>query len=348
MSDTDAQIAAPSAAAETSTPDAPARSLDDLSPSELQSWRLTGDVPPAAQTSPSSTPADSTPAEPAAQAASTDASSSPDSEPGKPGKKANADTRVQELLRERHTDRTQLAELRQRLEAYERAGQPQATPQPSDASQAASSPAAADTDDFPDFDAWSAQAENEGKSYDAYTRAMVRHDRAQAQIQEQRAAEVRTKVATFNSRYEAAKAADPTFIASLSADVLALQPVDALPPGAPVSPLNVVAQEIIESEHAPQLLRHFSAHPEQLDALRTAAPATIFRTLARLESDLRLAGAPSAVSPSAPPITKAPDPPTTLGSRPAAPVNEAEAAVARDDVAAYMAARNREAAGASA
>lgn len=343
MSDTDAQIAAPSAAADApSTPDAPTRSLDDLSPSELQSWRLTGDVPPApASPSPSSTPADSTPAEPAAQAASTDASSSPDSEPGKPGKKATAADRVQELLIERH----QLREENARLKA---ASQPQAAPQPPDATQAASSPAAADTDDFPDFDTWSAQAENEGKSYDAYTRAVIRHDRAQAQIQEQRAAEVRTKVATFNSRYEAAKAADPTFIPSLSADVLALQPVDVLPPGAPVSPLNVVAQEIIESEYAPQLLRHFSAHPEQLDALRTAAPATIFRTLARLESDLRLAGAPSAVSPSAPPITKAPDPPTTLGSRPAAPVNEAEAAVARDDVAAYMAARNREAAGASA
>ncbi|HYD54584.1 MAG TPA: hypothetical protein VEA99_18260 [Gemmatimonadaceae bacterium] len=325
----DAQIAGSSPAAEQSTAPAP-RTLDSLSDSELASWRLSGELPSASQES--SPTAESTPAEPAEQAASTDATPPPASEPGKPAKKANADTRVQELLRER-------AELRQRLEALERGERP-APPSVPDASPAESSPAAAVGETFPDFDTWIQQPGHDAKTYEEYIDARTEWRWEQRQHAEQAAAVTRQRVRAFTERYTAAQAADPTFVQSLSPAVLALQPIDALPPGAAVSPLNVLAQEIVQSEVAPQLLRHFSAHPQELEALRHAAPAVVVRTVAKLEARLEGAAQAGSVTPQ-PTVTQAPEPPPTLGSKPAQPVDEAAAAVARGDFRSYAAAENR-------
>lgn len=329
----DAQTADSSSASEQPAMALP--SLESLSASEREAWRLTGELPAARSEEDPSTPADSTPAEPAAQAASTDATSSPDSEPGTPGKKAksNADTRVQELLRER-------AELRDKLARYER-GEASTPPPSQDAPSAASSPAPAGSEPFPDFDTWSARAEHEGKSYEEYIDARTEYRWTQRQEQERRQAAVRGRVSAFHERYAAASAADPTFATSLSPAVLALQPVDALPPGAPVTPLNVAAQEIVQSEHAPALLRHFSTHPDELEALRTAAPSVVIRAIAKLEARLDASAGTSTPTPTPKAITSAPEPPPTLGSKATAPLDEAAAAVARGDFTAYAAAQNR-------
>jgi hypothetical protein len=312
-------------------------SLESLSTSERDHWRLTGEFPGAQQDQQdTSTEAAATAAEPAEQAASTDATPPPASEPGKPAKKAkNADTRVQELLAERH-------QLQERLAAYERGEQPSA--QPTDASRAASSPAAADGDTFPDFDTWAAEPANEGKSYETYTRALVRYELEQEQQQVQRFTVIRARSEAFGQRFEAAKTADPSFVTSLSDAVLQMQPVDALPPGAPVRPINIVAQEIIQSEQATSLLRHFSEHPDELRVLESASPSAIVRAITRLEAKYedQAGSSPAATTPPRSQITKAPAPPPTLGSRPAAPANEAESALARGDFNAYREAMNRQ------
>jgi hypothetical protein len=333
----DEQIAESSPAEAQEQAPAARPSLESLSTSERDHWRMTGELPGAKQDQQdTSTDAAATAAEPADQAASTDATPPPASEPGKPAKKAkNADTRVQELLAERH-------QLQQRLEAYERGGQPPA-PQP-DANQAASSPATADADTFPDFDTWAAEPANEGKSYETYTRALVRYELEQEQQQIQHVTAIRARGEAFGQRFEAAKAADPSFVASLSDDVLRMQPIDGLPPGVPVRPINLVAQEIIQSEQATSLLRHFSEHPDELRALEGASPSAIVRAITRLESKYegQAGSSPAATTPPRSQITKAPEPPPTLGSRPAAPANEAEAALARGDFAAYRDAMNRQ------
>jgi hypothetical protein len=146
-------------------------------------------------------------------------------------------------------------------------------------------------------------------------------------------------VQTYTERCKAALGAEGA--AALSPAVRALRPIDALPPGAPVDAFNVVAQEIFESEQAPRLLRHFSEQPEALEALRHAPPSHILRVIAKLESRFE-ADSSAAPAPPSRTITKAPEPPPTLGSRAAAPVNEAEAALARGDFKAYRAAKNRE------
>lgn len=333
---TDAPIAESSPAAETF---APLPKLADLSPTERETWDLTGELPGVNPYG--SSTAESTPAEPAAQAASTDAQTEAASEPAAPGKK-NAETRVQELLRERHEQNQRIAELERRLQP--------AAPK-TDEPPAASSPASVASDPFPEYDAWLKQAGNEAGTYEAYLDARTDHrwqqkEAAQQAAQQQTRAqqEGRQRMAAFIERRDAAIAADPSFLEVLSDDVRAIEPIDGLPPGAPIGPLNVAAQEIVQSPLAPQIMRHLSTHPDEFNALRTATPAQVVRAIAKLEAKLEAStpGSPAAAAPpSPPPITKAPDPPPTLGVRPAAPTNEADAAVARGDFKAYEAAMNR-------
>ena len=109
-------------------------SLESLDSTQLDHWRMTGELPSA--DTPSTPPADSSPAQPAEQADRTESSLSPASEPGKPSKKSNADTRVSELLNERHQIREEVERLRRELAEAR-------TPPRTDAPPAASSPAPA-------------------------------------------------------------------------------------------------------------------------------------------------------------------------------------------------------------
>lgn len=125
--------------------------------------------------------------------------------------------------------------------------------------------------------------------YSAYTRYATAYDRASAdhqsrQVAEQREVETaqRQMVDGFVSQIQAAKAADPTFVTSLSDRVkLQLKPFAALsrdPQSGhltePAGPINVIGEQVYASDVAPAMLTHFSAHPEDLDRL-TTVPASL-------------------------------------------------------------------------
>lgn len=197
------------------------------------------------------------------------------------------------------------------------------------------------------------------ESVEAHTAAMSafvarqmleERDTAQRQSAEQAAlteAQM-TRAHGLIERVNQAKASDPDFISKLSPEVLALKPFDALLPGEASGPANVIAEQIFDSPLAPQVLRHLSEHPEDLqrltsipDFLQTVPPALrtrqhigwIVREFGKLEAQLAATGTPSVSrAPSAP----SPVPvPTTLGTKPAAPTDPLRAAHASNDFGAF-------------
>ena len=142
---------------------------------------------------------------------------------------------------------------------------------------------------------------------------------------------------TYQDSVRKTAEADPSFKDSLSPRVLQLMPIDALPPGAAPTAQNVIAQEIVTSPSAPALLRHLSAHPEDLDRLeRLPHAAAIAREIGRLEAKLETPAVPVLKT-----TSSAPPPPSTLGTKPSVPADDAEAAIASGDVARYIAIMNR-------
>lgn len=311
--------------------------LGTLSTEERTEWRMSGklpdqkastDAPPASDTS---SPADSTPAEPAEQVASTDALSEAASEPATP-KKSKADARFQELLKERATEREgreraerELAELRAKF------AKPDAQPAPSPAQ----------TSEFPAFDVWQ-QAHPEG-SYDDFLLQKFEHVQTQKQTvaQQQAAAEqfsrtATQRVETFATRYREAVAADASIEARIDPRFHALKTVDAcLQAGEPVTALNAVAQEIVESPNAVKLLLHLSDHPDELAKIAQLSPAGVIRAMAKLEAQLDTPAIPPPKT-----ISSAPALTTTLGSRPAVPGDPIQSAVKTGDFRAYREAMN--------
>ena len=335
MQTLDAQPAG-SSPAESPAPTA-LRSLDSMSKAERDSWRLTGKQPEAAPSSDADVPAESSPAEPAAQAASTDAQTQAASEPAAAGKKKGVKTRNEELdaeiaalnekLRERAMLRARVAEL----------DQPAAQPPTQDVSPG-SSPGAVAAEDFPDFDAWAAKPENAGQPYERYVRELARHEYRAEMQQQQRVQAVQTRVEQFRTRVTQAAQADPQLWADLAPEVVNLRPIDDLRPGERPTALNVLAQEIVQSEHAPQLLRHFSRDRAAFARVASMSFADVVREVGRLEARL---STPSQSAFPAIPVSRAPEPPVTLGSKPAAPVDEVDGALSRRDFAAYRDAQNR-------
>jgi hypothetical protein len=313
--------------------DAPSIDLGSLSEAQLDSWRLTGEVPAA--TLPVSTTEGSTPPAPAAQAASTDASEPPASEAGTPAR-PNAETRKAALKAEIETLLQERARLRGELDGI-RSGTERRAP---DAPPAASSPAPRQTAPvagFPTLDEFYAQPENAGKTYEDYTRALIVHtlegERQQALAQQQIAA----KVQGFSSQIEKVVAEDPAFLESLAPAVRDLVPETMLTPGAPVYAGNVVAQVVMDSDAAPLLLKHLSDHPAVLGSiLSLPSRDAVVRQLGRLEGELTAAVRSPSPAPVMSVVSQAPPPATTLGSRPAGPADSLEAALARGDVESYM------------
>lgn len=284
---------------------------------------------------PASAPADTS------QPASTDAHDKPPaSEPGaRPGHKGNADTRVQELLAER-------ADLRKRLDALERR-----TP-PVETTPAAPSPAPAQADDDPepqlsDYEdpyAWMRDtARWEGRQ--AFRQAQAT-ERAAREAQDATTRE-EARIQGFREQVEAASAEDAGFVESLSDDVKGLRTIhQAKAAGEALTPRHAIAEELLDSPVAPALMRHWTDHPDEFQKLAgQPGPRELIREFGRQEGYLQAVAAAVAahkVKPPAPSVTQAPPPPTTLGSRPAEPVDAIESAVHSGDVAAFRAAKLRE------
>jgi hypothetical protein len=101
---------------------------------------------------------------------------------------------------------------------------------------------------------------------------------------------------------------------------------------------NDLADEILDSDVALQVLEHLTAHPEEKAKL-LALPnrRAVVREFSRLEARLTPTAAGAAAAPKT--ITDAPTPAVTLGNRAAHMADPVDSAVARGDVAAYRAAR---------
>lgn len=322
-----------------------AKPLDSLTSEQRHEWRLTGKLPDPTD---SATAVDTPSTQPEEQAASTDAKEiEPASEPGVPPKK-NADTRKAELKAQIQAEAKRLREIREavareegRLEALKPATQ-------TDEPRAKSSPAPADAGfTFPTFDQFLDKAPN--ASYEDYidARADARYAFRETQQREAVERESRTKafteqVETFKGRLAEAEKADPEFKGSLSPEILSLRPSSYLHAhGEPITPQSELAERFLKSPVGPQLMRHFSTHQEDYARFTSSLPPDEFYVeLGKLEG--RLDGGQTAAPASAPNYTtKAPKPPTTLGTRPTDGGDPIVAALARRDFAAFKAHENK-------
>lgn len=143
----------------------------------------------------------------------------------------------------------------------------------------------------------------------------------------------------FNDRLKTAKDADPDFITKLSPEVRGLKTRDDLGPTDKPGPLNDVADFILRSEVPAQLMRHFTDHPEDLQRFASLAnPAAVSFEMGKLHARLTTTELPKSPLPKT--ITEAPDPATTLGTKPAAPsASDEDNAVAAGDFGAFRVAR---------
>lgn len=239
-----------------------------------------------------------------------------------------------------------LAESRQRIGALEaelHAARTKAAPAqpPEPAHVPAPAPATdlepdpADTTKYPDgqFDRkylkdqsrWEARQEMNDRDQQAHARAEAsrRHDAESARF------------VKFSEGLDAAKQADPAFFESVAPEVKALRPLAALAPGEKPGPLNALAEELLDSPAAPQIMRHLTAHPETLDAFRTCrSPREVLARFARLEAQFDAPAAAATPAPHPQTITAAPPPaPTLTGS--GASSDPKAAALARGDFATF-------------
>lgn len=221
------------------------------------------------------------------------------------------------------------------------------------AAAAPAAPATPATPTIPDHKRFAAMAdapnEDAFETYSEYTAALSlfiadkryeERDQARTardqQTQHERA--IATRDDAFRSRVDQARAADPTFDTRVTPAITALAPIEAVvAAGKPVTSLNALATEFLENDLGPQLMVHFSEHPEDLQRFARLQPRQFLLELGKLETLLTPALAPAAEPPKT--VSSAPEPPRTLGSRPADTANPIDSAVASRDVSAFRAAR---------
>lgn len=304
----DVQPAASSAAVES----APVPSLDSLTETERATWQRTGEFPEAA----TKTDAASSPADPAAQELSTESHPPPASEPGTPAKpKKNAESRIQELLAERAALRAQLDAATRPIEA------PRQT-------------APVTSEKFPNYETWfPAQPEDAPREYEDYlvTRAKYEVRQEQQAEQAQRAAEAAQR--TEAERLAAYRTSAESFVQAHPDYWTVIHPITQ----SPVTPVtDAIGKAITASPIAPQLLYHLGQHRDVFDRLLSLGEIPAIYELGKLEATLT---APAPPNPKT--LSTAPAPPPTLGSKPATPVDDVDAAVRSGDYATYAAAMNR-------
>lgn len=285
-------------------------------------------------------PAESAPAQPEEQAASTEVKPEGASETPKPPK--NAETRVQELLRERSNDRTRIARLEAQIAELSQSRQVPDV-------KAAPSPAPAG-DTFPDYERYVAQ--HPDASYEAYTDARVAFsvERALKADREQRQREEASQRASRTAQERETKYQQRLKDAGITGDDLPehldlLVPAHYLPRDEQgrftkrPSGYNALGDLVLDSDAAPQFVRHFADHPEDMHRIAGLLPRDLMLEFARLETRLSQPASPAAPPPKT--VTSAPPPPDSLGRRPAAASDPIEAAVGRKDFRAYEAESNR-------
>jgi hypothetical protein len=145
--------------------------------------------------------------------------------------------------------------------------------------------------------AWE-QYEARGKSFQEFLKdfrdhgvrtALQAHEaqRTARERQEAQVRETREFIGTYEQRMNdyAEKNGGEEFLASINPDYTNIPPARVLPQSER-KPENYIAEEVIASEHAPELWLHFSEHPEEFQRLATLPPREWFRGIARIEATL--------------------------------------------------------------
>ena len=186
------------------------------------------------------------------------------------------------------------------------------------------------------------------------TREHADRDRqTQAQTEFTQAQE--TRINSFVGQLNEARAADPEFVNKLSETVKNdLKPFNALKPGEAAGPINIIGEQVYDSPVAPQLLRHFSDHPDDLTRI-TTIPASLMtlppamRTRAHIQWMVKQFGIlehsfePAAAAPPQPKtLTDAPAPAAVLGTRSAEASDPKVTAIKRGDTSAYRELKRQE------
>jgi hypothetical protein len=152
-----------------------------------------------------------------------------------------------------------------------------------------------------------APKEEDFDSYQEWLRATVRHEARQENArlqQEQRQTEMQAArhhkinkaTETFFGRVNTASEDDPSFMDRTAKFAESLTPSFNVPPGQPIGPRNMIADEIILSEQGPALMRYLADHPDDYQRIATLkSPPQVVREMAKLEA--RLDAAPTATAP---------------------------------------------------
>lgn len=304
-------------------------------------------------------PADSSPAQPAEQATSTEVTEAA-SEAAKPRK--NAEDRIKELLAKEKAATARAEAAERRIQEAETARN---QPKQDERTEPESRPAPAKLTYPPELLSYDAYAEkNPEATYDEYQDARTdfrwQHHKAaddqERQLrdhQQRRSESERQRVEQFTSQISDAKKADPEFLNTLSDAVKGLKPFAALErqqdgrlrdpeTGRYVLPgYAAITEEILSSPVAAQMMRHFTDHPEDLDRIaKLPSSRAMLKAFGKIEARYEKQDSETETPPK--PVTSAPRPPTTLGSRPSAPADPIEAAVRNDDVRAFREERLRQ------
>lgn len=301
--------------------------LASLSGPERSAWRETGALPADKISVIDAAPLA---AEPVVQVPSAEGAE-PASKPGIVAKpKKNADTRVDELLADRAEARSRADRLERENETLRRTAVPVGDAKAASSTAAETDAEPTDATKFATYELFlQAQARWAVRQELAADHAAARaHEegRRQHDAQHQRAT-------TFSTQLTEARTADPTFLEKVSPEILALKPFGALVAGEQPSVNNAIAEELIDSPVAAQLMVHLSTHPDDLAKLRACqTPRSLARAVGLLEA--QYAGKPAAAAPLKT-IPGAPAPPTTVGTRPAASADPVASAISRRDQAAY-------------
>jgi hypothetical protein len=248
---------------------------------------------------------------------------------------AEQDRRIQELA----------DQLRQPAAAARSAEpSPPAAPEPAPAATAPSvkdherfmaMPDAPKVENFDSFEQWTVAmqifvADKRFEERDAATK--------QEQTKERQVTAQRERQGAFNERIADARTTDPQFFDRLTPEILALKPFHALEKGERPTALNAIAEELLDSPVAPQLMLHLSEHPEELQRLGAIRdPRTLVREFARLEARFDNEAAPTKpAAPTPKTVSAAPAPPVSVGSRStASPADPVKAAIKSRDFRAF-------------
>ena len=254
--------------------------------------------------------------------------------------------------------RAEIDRMKQQLQTHQPAEATREQPKPYDGADP--SDPKPTPDGFENFDEYLDKRDEWNERRIARKQAHAAHGARAAHDHQELTAAQQARVEKFITQLESAKAADAAFVDKLTPDVRALKPFAALTPGERSGPANVVAEQVYDSPIAPQVLLHFSTHPDALARLTAMPPEIqampqrvrahhhiqwIVKEFGKLEASLSAPETTAEPAPTSTPsktLTSAPPPAQTLGSRPAAAIDPKTAAVKSGNTTAYRQLRRQE------